>query len=213
MINLLRYLWYTCLVRPLILFAMGVHVRNRAGLPRTGPAIIVANHNSHLDAMVLASLFPLRMLKKLRPVAAADYFLRNRRLAWFALNIIGIIPLQRQRTGANSDPLAECTQAIEKGDILLLFPEGTRGEPERLATFKTGVAHLAKRFPAAPIIPVFMQGLGKALPRGECLLVPVVCDLVVGEPLYWNGSRKEFMEALENRMQKLSEQIHRSIPE
>jgi 1-acyl-sn-glycerol-3-phosphate acyltransferase len=211
--NILRYLWYTCLVRPLVLFAMGVNVRNREGLSDTAPAIIVANHNSHLDAMVLASLFPLRLLRKVRPVAAADYFLRNRWLAWFALKVVGIIPLVRQRKAAGNDPLAGCAAALERGDILLLFPEGSRGEPERMAAFKTGVAHLAKRFPSVPVIPVFMQGLGKALPRGECLPVPVICDIVVGEALSWNGSRQEFMKELEARVLMLSRQVHRTVLE
>jgi 1-acyl-sn-glycerol-3-phosphate acyltransferase len=213
MSNILRHLWYICIIRPLVLLALGVNIRNREGLYKSAPAIIVANHNSHLDTMVLASLFPLRLLKKLRPVAAEDYFLRNRWLAWFALNIIGIIPLQRLGRNIKGDPLDGCSKAIEGGDILLLFPEGTRGEPERLAAFKSGVAHLANRHPQVPIIPVFLQGLGKALPRGECVLVPVVCDVVVGEPIFWPGSRREFMDQLENQMQKLARQVQRTILE
>ncbi len=211
--NFLRTLWFTCIVRPLVLFAMGVNIRNRAGLSAAAPAIIVANHNSHLDTMVLASMFPLALLRKLRPVAAEDYFLRNRWLAWFALNIIGIIPLKRDCRNAVGDVLAGCAEAIDRGDILLLFPEGSRGEPERLSRFKNGVAHLAKRYPSVPVVPVFMQGLGKALPRGEWVLVPVICDVVVGEPLYWTGSRQEFMERLESRMQELAEQVHRTVLE
>jgi len=211
--NILRTVWFTCIVRPLVLFALGVNIRNREGLYKAAPAIIVANHNSHLDTMVLASLFPLKMLKKIRPVAAEDYFLRNRWLAWFALNIIRIIPLQRQGRNAKGDPLAGCSKAIEAGDILLLFPEGTRGEPERLAAFKTGVAHLANRHPEVPVIPVFMQGLGKALPRGECILVPVVCDVIVGEPIFWPGSRRELMDRLEEQMQGLARQVQRTILE
>jgi 1-acyl-sn-glycerol-3-phosphate acyltransferase len=211
--NFLRTLWFTCIIRPLVLFAMGVNIRNRAGLSAAAPAIIVANHNSHLDTMVLISMFPLALLRKLRPVAAEDYFLRNRWLAWFSMNIIGIIPLRRDGRNARDDALAGCAEAIERGDILLLFPEGSRGEPERLARFKSGVAHLAKRYPSVPIVPVFMQGLGKALPRGEWVLVPVICDVVVGEPLYWTGSRQEFMERLESRMRELAGRVHRTVLE
>jgi 1-acyl-sn-glycerol-3-phosphate acyltransferase len=213
--QLLRFLWFVCIVRPVVLLAMGVNIHNREGLYKASPAIIVANHNSHLDAMMLASLFPLGMLKRIRPVAAADYFLRNRFLAWFSLKIIGIVPIQRRRAGNEEDPLAGCAEAIERDHILLLFPEGSRGEPETPTPFKTGVAHLAERFPAVPVIPVFMQGLGKALPRGEWLLVPVICDAVVGEPLYGgeSGSRREFMTALESRMQDLAGQVRRTVLE
>jgi|TARA_B110000438_G_scaffold254486_1_gene260755 1-acyl-sn-glycerol-3-phosphate acyltransferase len=64
-------------------------------LPNKGPAIIVANHNSHLDIFVLLTLFPFNLVKNIKPVGAADYFLSNPVLSWFALNIMGIIPLPR----------------------------------------------------------------------------------------------------------------------
>lgn len=213
--HLLRFLWHTCIVRPLVLFAMGVNIRNRQGLYKASPAIVVANHNSHLDALMLASLFPLSMLHLIRPVAAADYFLRNRFLAWFSLKIIGIVPIQRRRSDNGEDPMAACAKAIERGHILVLFPEGSRGEPEKPAMFKTGVARLAKRFPTVPVIPVFMQGLGKAMPRGEWLPVPVICDVVVGRALHGaeSASRGEFMVELEGRMQDLAGQVRRTVLE
>jgi 1-acyl-sn-glycerol-3-phosphate acyltransferase len=213
--KLLRFLWFTCIVRPVVLLAMGVTIRNREGLYKASPAIIVANHNSHLDALMLASLFPLRMLHKIRPVAAAEYFLRNRFLAWFSLDIINIVPIRRRQADNGEDPLAGCAEALERGHILLLFPEGSRGEPETPAPFKTGVARLAERFPTVPVVPVFLQGLGKALPRGEWLLVPVICDAVVGEPLYGgqSASQREFMAALEGRMQDLTGQVRRTVLE
>lgn len=210
--GILRYCWFVGIVRPIILLVMGVNVRNRAGLG-AAPAIVVANHNSHLDTMVLVSLFPSTRLARIRPVAAADYFLSNRFFAWFALHVIGIIPLERGGTRHKADPLAACSAALDRGDILLLFPEGSRGEPERLAAFKTGVAHLAQRHPQVPVIPVYLQGLGKALPRGECLLVPVICDVAVGAPLYWSGTRNDFMDTLQQQMQELAATIQRPILE
>lgn len=209
----LRFLWFTCVIRPLVLLVMGVNIRNREGLFGETPAIIAANHNSHLDTMVLISMFPLALLPRVRPVAAADYFLRNRWLAWFALNIIGIIPLCRAGREGREDPLAGCHEALERGDILVLFPEGSRGEPEKLADFKTGVTHLVKRHPRVPVIPVFMQGLGKALPRGEWVLVPVICDVVVGRPLYWQETRRDFMERLEKEFDEMRKKVQRTVLE
>lgn len=207
--TVLRILWFALVVRPLVLLGLGLNVRNRERLLSAQPAVVVANHNSHLDTMVLMSLFPLKRLRKVRPVAALDYFLKNRLLAWFALRIIGITPLARHAGEQKGDPLAASSQALERGEVLVLFPEGTRGEPEKLAAFKTGVAHLAKRHPEAPVIPVFMHGLGKALPRGELVLVPFFCDVVVGEPLVWSGDRADFMHRLETTMKELGAQVDR----
>ena len=81
MIRALRLLFWMLIGRPLALVVLGLNVRSRHGLPRSGPAIVVANHNSHLDTFVLISLFPLALLGKLRPVAAADYFRRLRGLS------------------------------------------------------------------------------------------------------------------------------------
>lgn len=198
----LRIAFFLLIVRPVLLIILGMNVRGREYLPTKGPAIIVANHNSHLDTLTLMALFPLRDLPRLRPVAAADYFLQNKWLAWFALNIIGILPLERG--GVKKNPLADMEAALDRGDILILFPEGSRGQPEQRADFKRGVAYLAKARPDVPVHPVFMHGLGKALPRGSLILVPFNCDVIAGAPFHYEDSTASFMETLEERMLALA---------
>ncbi|MBT8471685.1 MAG: 1-acyl-sn-glycerol-3-phosphate acyltransferase [Marinicaulis sp.] len=202
MTKILRIAFFLLVVRPVLLIILGMNVRGREHLPTKGPAIVVANHNSHLDTLTLLALFPLQDLPRLRPVAAADYFMRNKLLAWFALNIIGIIPLQR---GVSKNPLAALEEALDRGDILILFPEGSRGEPEQRADFKRGLAFLAKARPETPVHPVFMYGLGKALPKGSLVLVPFNCDVVAGEPFKWCAETSRFMETLEDRMSALAD--------
>lgn len=199
-----QLLFFALVVRPLVLIVLGLNVRRRELLPRSGPCILVANHNSHLDALVLMSLFPLRRIGTIRPAAAADYFLKNRLLRWFALDVMRILPLARDGKGATRDPLEPLCDALEQGETVLLFPEGTRGRPEELEEFKSGVAHLARRHPTVPVTPVFLRGLGKALPRGEALLVPFFCDVFVGESMLWSGTRPEFMRDLNRRILDLA---------
>lgn len=206
---MLQQWFFLIFVRPLILIVLGLNVRHRERLPMKGPAIVVSNHNSHLDTLVLMTLLPWRLLPAIRPVAAKDYFLRNRLLAWFALTIMHIIPLERQALDRTHDPLAPCSEALHEREILILFPEGSRGDPEQLGSFKTGIAHLAKRHPDVPIIPVFLHGLGKALPKGEAILVPFFCDVFVGEPIPWSGDRTRFMTTLERGINALAEEGYR----
>jgi 1-acyl-sn-glycerol-3-phosphate acyltransferase len=206
MARFLRLLFYALVARPIAWVVLGLNVRHRQRLPTTGPAIVAANHNSHLDTLVLISLFPLRLLPRLRPVAAADYFTRNPVLAWFSLNVIGILPIRREARGG-ADPLKPCEAALERGDILVLFPEGSRGEPEVLGRFKRGIAVLAARRPDVPVTPVFLHGLGKALPKDDPILVPFFCDVFVGEALRGNNDQAVFMAELEGRMARLADEL------
>ena len=201
--NLLRWTFFAGPVKLLVLLIMGLNVRGRDKLPVKGPAIIVANHNSHLDTLTLISLMPLALLPKISPVAALDYFLKNKALAWFALNIIGILPINR---GGGGNPLAGSNAALADNAILILFPEGSRGEPEKRVEFKRGVALLVKENPQVPVIPVFMHGLGKALPKGTKLFVPFVCDIFVGDAVPWRNDSKLFMEDLRSAVDRLEAQ-------
>ncbi len=113
-----------------------------------------------------------------------DYFFTSKLRGWFATNIVGIIPVKRGSGKEGGNPLQLAEEALDRGEILVLFPEGTRGEPETLQEFKKGIGHLAHARPKVPVVPIFMHGLGKALPRGSMLLVPFNVTVTVGEPLY-----------------------------
>lgn len=200
MIKLLRFLFHYLIAKPLVLLMLGINIRDGQHLPVSGPAIIVANHNSHLDTLALMSLFSFSLLDHVHPVAAADYYMTNKFLRWFAINIIGIIPIERHPTDKDNNAFAPLLEALDNNSILILFPEGSRGEPENMGKMKNGIGRLVKERPQVPVIPVFFYGLGKALPKGEFILIPFFIDAYVGEPFYWQTSRLDFMETLIQKM-------------
>lgn len=207
--QILRIAFFAFIVRPLMMIVLGTNVRRSELLPTSGPAIIVANHNSHLDVFALMNVLGLKRLQIVRPVAAADYFMTRRLRRWFATRIVGIIPIDRSkiRREKGKHPLDPISEVLEANGIVLLFPEGTRGEPEKMDEFQSGVAHIARRHPDIPITPVFMHGLGKALPKGEALLVPFFCDMFVGKPLDSQLKKRELMNQLSSSMDELATEL------
>ncbi|MCU0882268.1 MAG: 1-acyl-sn-glycerol-3-phosphate acyltransferase [Hyphomonadaceae bacterium] len=207
MLQGLRRVLMVLLVRPVTRLLLGGQVDGREHLPMSGPAILAANHNSHIDTLVLLCLFPTRLLARLRPVAAADHFLKDPVSSWFFRHVVGIIPLQRHvdraALAAGADVLGEARAALTAGDILIVFPEGTRGAPETLGAFKTGIARLAEACPHAPVIPVYLQGAGRALPRDEKVFLPVNVSVIIGEPVARTDDRKAFVEALRAAIEAL----------
>ena len=202
-----RFLFFAGFIRPLVVLILGLRVRNRERLPVKGPAIVAANHNSHMDTMVLMSLFPLKKLPIVHPVAAADYWLANRWIAWFANNIIGVVPIERTRKSHNDDPLQPCYDALDNNQIIIFFPEGSRGEPEKMSEVKSGIAKLAGRYPDVPVVPIFLHGMGKVWPRGDFLIVPFTVDVVIGRALKGSTcSSKEFLRRYKTRIEKLAAQ-------
>ena len=210
----LRGLFFLLIVKPFLLLAVGINVRHRDRLPAVGPALIVANHNSHLDALVLMALLPLRLLPRVRPVASAEYFLSHRGRAWFATRMIGIIPVATSGVRrSHAEILGPVREALAAGDIVIFFPEGTRGEPERLGKLRSGIVWLAQQCPTTPIYPVHLRGLGKVLPKGDWVPVPFFCDAWVGEPLHWSGDRRQFLAALAARLERPAPQSDSAMAE
>lgn len=205
-LEFIRQLFFVIVVRPLVLVLIGFNVRHLDRLKAQGPHFIAANHNSHLDSIVVMSLFSFSEIPKVKLVAAKDYWCRTRLQTWFSLNILGIIPIDR-KVERGSDPLAPVLRALEDGYTLVIFPEGSRGEPEQRQTLKKGIARVLEMKPEITVTPIFMYGLGKALPRGEGLFVPFMCEMNIGEPMRWQGDRRQFISSLDQTFLELAREI------
>jgi 1-acyl-sn-glycerol-3-phosphate acyltransferase len=191
------------IARPIARVFTGADIVGREKLPLKGPAILVANHSSHVDTVLLLTIYPSRALDHVRPAAAADYFLRGRLMTWFSRNILAIVPVARDRAGSGEDVLAPAREALAAGDIVLIFPEGTRGDGEEMSKLKSGVARLAAAFPDAPVTPIWLQGAGRVLPKGAHVPVPLNCTVLVGDAIRWAGDRAAFMEEMRVALEAL----------
>jgi len=203
----LRLILIRLVAKPIARFFTGADVVGAEHLPLKGPAIVAANHNSHVDTLLMLTIFPARVVRRVRPAAAADYFLKGPVIGWFSRNVIGIVPVARDRARSGEDVLAPAREALAQGDIVIVFPEGTRGDAsDDMGQLKNGVARLAEAFPEAPVTPVWIQGAGRVLPKGGVIPVPMNCCVLVGAPIRWEGRRTPFMDALRTSMIELKAQ-------
>jgi 1-acyl-sn-glycerol-3-phosphate acyltransferase len=171
---------FAIIVRPFLSVFMGLAVRRRQNLPTKGPAIIIANHNSHLDTLSLMAQMPLRALWRVRPVAASDHFGRGAAGLFTRFILQAILVDRHNKPGVKAlDPVLA---ALDEQRIVIFFPEGSRGEAEVLGKFRHGIAHLAQARPDVPIIPVYLHNMGKCMPKGAWLFVPFNCEMIVGPP-------------------------------
>lgn len=201
------------LLRPFLKLFIGLRVYGREHLPERDPFILVANHSSHLDTAALLNLFPVSRLRRIRPCAAADYFERTPTIAFLSHTLFNVLPIRRHDVQPEDHPIRRMREALERGESLLLFPEGTRGRGPGMAPFKPGIAHLAEQLPHVPIVPAYLVNMGRALPKGEFLPVPFFCEVRIGAPLRLSGTREEILEAVRAAVDALSDRAARTRAE
>jgi 1-acyl-sn-glycerol-3-phosphate acyltransferase len=155
---------------------MDLYTRRRvAGHERlddhTGPAVFVANHNSHMDTPVILRALPGPWRRRTAVAAATDYFYDTHRKALAASLAFGTVPLDRN-SGAGVGPgqTAHLDRLIQDGGSLLVFPEGTRSRDGRVGRLRTGAALLAAEH-HVPIVPIYVSGTREAMPRGHRWMV------------------------------------------
>jgi 1-acyl-sn-glycerol-3-phosphate acyltransferase len=203
--DIAQMLFFLLIIKPFIRLFIGLRVRGRESLNASKPFVLVANHSSHLDTVSLLSLFSLTRLRDIRPVAAADYFERNRFVSMFTRIAFNILPIARKNISAENNPLRQMQAALEAGYSLIIFPEGTRGTGDEMAPFKAGVAHLLERTPGLPVVPAYLVNMGRSLPKGEFIPVPFFCEIRLGAPRLVEGSKQEIVKTLEAAVRELKE--------
>ena len=208
--KILKFLFFFCFIKPYVYFVLGVNVSGAENLPKVskGPAIIVANHNSHIDTLLLMSLFSCPQILKIHPVAAADYFCNTKLKSFIFKTLLGLIPLQRKFGKTTKEELfKEINEALRSGETIIIYPEGTRGEDATIKEFKSGVAHIAAMNPDVPVVPFYINGPDRILPKGTFLWVPFIADVYVAEGIKYDGTpTKVFTERIKNVVTTLKDE-------
>jgi len=166
--------------------------------------IYFANHSSHLDTVLVWAAMPPALRGRVRPVAAMDYWGKGRIQRRIALGVLNAVLIDRQTRSSN--PLEPLEQALRAGDSLIIFPEGTRGTGQLPGAFKPGLHHLAKNFPEVELVPVFLDNLRRALPKGSLLPVPLSCVARFGAPIHLEPgeTKPAFLERARNAVVALA---------
>jgi 1-acyl-sn-glycerol-3-phosphate acyltransferase len=166
--------------------ATGATIRWSAGLPDPAQRVYVANHTSHLDFVLLWSSLPPHLRRLTRPVAAADYWGRTATRRYVAERVFGAVLVERRSGRGPAGGRAAVSlmlEALGERGSLLLFPEGTRGSGEAVGAFRSGLYHLCAARPGLLVTPVHLANVGRILPRGELLPVPMLSRVTFGPAL------------------------------
>lgn len=150
--------------------------------PKAEQRIYFANHQSHLDWVLIWAALPHELRAVTRPIAAKDYWTSGRLKHWITREVFNAVYVSRQRT-ADEDPLEPLVEALRRGDSLVIFPEGTRGNQADPMPFKSGLFHLAEQFPAVQLVPAWIDNVQRVMPKGEVVPVPVLCTVTFGAPI------------------------------
>jgi 1-acyl-sn-glycerol-3-phosphate acyltransferase len=151
--------------------------RNLAQLK--GPAVFVANHQSHFDAPVCLAALGGRIRRRLVVAAAADYFYSNAVKGTAASLALGTVPFIRQG-GGSRESLQMLKDLAKRGWSVLIFPSGTRGSGA--SGFKKGFAFIAVDA-QVPVVPMYLHGLDHVMPKGSFLPLPGGVVVGIGPPI------------------------------
>jgi 1-acyl-sn-glycerol-3-phosphate acyltransferase len=159
----------------------GFRVEGRGHEPATGPVVVVSNHLSDLDPLVVGTALRRRVM-----FMAKEELFRVPGVRWW-ITKCGAFPVRRG--GADRQALRTALEILERGGVLVMFPEGTRGRDRTLRDPEPGAAMLARRTGAA-LLPVAVIGTDVVLPRGAHRLRLGRIMVRVGPPLYVTPSSR-----------------------
>ena len=208
----------------LVRLLTGAQARWHGCPPKAEQRIYFANHQSHADLVLIWAALPHELRSITRPIAAKDYWTTSNFKRWITTEVFNAVYVERGKNGKNggqipisadklesdphsADPLQPLINALESGDSLIMFPEGTRGFEEDPQPFKSGLYNLAQRFPGVVLVPAWIHNVQRVMPKGEVVPVPVLCSVTFGEPVALGADepRADFLKRAREAVMALRE--------
>ena len=176
--------------------------------PEMKQRIYFANHNSHIDFILLWSSLPTPIRRKTRPIAASDYWTKDGLRRFLIQDTFNGVTIQRNREN-NADPLQPVKDVLAQGYSIIFFPEGTRNleDDVELLTFKSGLYNLHQQFPDIEIVPVWISNLKRVMPKGAFVPLPLLSTVIFGEPLqqHTHMDKAEFLAHAQQQLLSLKD--------
>jgi 1-acyl-sn-glycerol-3-phosphate acyltransferase len=176
---------------PLLLTLFRPWIRGLENIPKTGGAILASNHLSVIDSVIL----PLVLGRRISFLAKSDYFTGKGLKGWITrafFNATGQISIDRSGGKASEASLNTGLAVLAKGDLLGIYPEGTRSPDAKMYRGRTGVARMVLEA-GVPIIPVAMIDTEKVMPIGTRVPKLKRIGIIIGKPI--DFSRFEGLES------------------
>ncbi|MBI2433686.1 MAG: 1-acyl-sn-glycerol-3-phosphate acyltransferase [Candidatus Hydrogenedentes bacterium] len=177
--------WWT-LVRGYLAAWHRLRIVGREHLPARPPFVLVGNHASHLDALVLASPLPWRLRDHVFPIAAGDVFFETPLATTFAAGLLNALPMWRKKCGPHDLHVLR-ERLVEEPAVYILFPEGGRSRDGKMMPFKPGLGMMVAGT-SVPVIPCYLDGCFEALRPNERFPRPRKLTVHIGPPLRFDNA-------------------------
>src|SRR3989338_1225715 len=209
------------MIHPILRFTLAnvyklwlIKAQGLENLPKDRPFIIAANHSSYYDSMLLHCIIIPKIDKKIHALVNSSYW--NYPIARKLLNIGECIPVSvvknKNLKNQNEDVFKKAVEYLKKGEIIQIFPEGTRSIDGELKKAYTGIAKICL-YSNVPVLPVGIIGSYKVLPKGKFFPRFIRCDVNIGKLIYFDKyyKKKVSNSLLEKITKDIMEEIARLI--
>ena len=199
-------MWISNALISVLRFLIGVTARWESPPDLTRQRIYFANHSSHMDTLAIIAALPPEARVNVKPVAAADYWGKNKFLSYISQKGLNAVLIERNPApGVNVlEPILDVVRA---GHSIIIFPEGTRGSEALPGPFKSGLYRLAETFTEVDLVPIYLENLHRSMPKGKHVPLPIICTIRIGDPLpRISGEEKQvFLDRAREAIVRLSE--------